>query len=179
MKIKTKEISLAIIFSSLYAVLVIVLAPISYGPIQLRIADCLIPLAALFGWPVITGVTIGCIVGNAYFWLGPQDVIFGAIANFIAAFIIFKLRKRPFFACIAGSLPIGIIVGGYLWIFFGFQSSDILGLTLPAWGAMIISITISTLIVVAGIGYILLMSLGHSSILKALKSWGLRIYFKN
>ena len=72
---KTNEISLAIIFSSLYAVLVLVLAPISYGPIQLRVADCMIPLAALFGWPVIAGVTVGCFLGNAYFWLGPQDVI--------------------------------------------------------------------------------------------------------
>jgi hypothetical protein len=174
MKIETKEISLAIIFSSLYAILVIFLAPISFGPIQLRIADCLIPLAALFGWPVITGVTVGCIVGNAYFWLGPQDVILGALANFIAAIIIFKLRKRRFIACIAGSLPVGIIVGGYLWLFFGFQAPDILGLTL--WGSMIASITISTLIVMAGIGYILLLSLSHSSIITTLKSWGLKIY---
>lgn len=171
---ETKEISLAIIFSSLYAILVIFLAPISFGPIQLRIADSLIPLAALFGWPVIAGVSIGCIFGNAYFWLGPQDVIFGAMANFIAAIIIFKLRKRPFLGCIIGSLPIGIIVGGYLWLFFGFQAPDIFGLSL--WGAMILSITISTLIVVVGIGYILLLSLRHSGIITTLKSWGLKIY---
>lgn len=175
MKIETREIGLAIIFSSLYAILVIVLAPLSFGPIQLRLADCLIPLAALFGWPVIMGVSAGCIIGNAYFWLGPQDIIFGALANLIAAIIIFKLRKRPFFACIAGSLLIGVIVGGYLWLFFGFQA-DIFGLTLPLWGSMIISITISSLIVVAGIGYILLMSLSHSKFITSLKSWGLKIY---
>lgn len=175
MKIETREIGLVIIFSSLYAILVIVLAPLSFGPIQLRLADCLIPLAALFGWPVIMGVSAGCIIGNAYFWLGPQDIIFGALANLIAAIIIFKLRKRPFFACIAGSLLIGVIVGGYLWLFFGFQA-DIFGLTLPLWGSMIISITISSLIVVAGIGYILLMSLSHSKFITSLKSWGLKIY---
>src|SRR4030042_3524385 len=100
---KTSEISLAIVFSSLYAVLVIVLAPISYGPIQLRVADCLIPLAALFGWPVIAGVSVGCFLGNAYFWMGPKDVVLGTIANLIAASIIFMLRKRQFLACVTGS----------------------------------------------------------------------------
>ena len=173
---KTSEISLAIVFSSLYAVLLVTLAPISYGPIQLRVADCLIPLAALFGWPVISGVTIGCFLGNAYYWLGPQDVVFGTIANLIAATIIFVLRNRQFLACVLGSLPIGIIVGGYLWMFF--PPPDIFGLQLPLWGAMIISITLSTLIAVAGIGYALLKALSSSSIITALKSHGLKIYIR-
>ena len=171
---KTSEISLAIVFSSLYAVLVIVLAPISYGPIQLRVADCLIPLAALLGWPVIAGVTVGCFLGNAYFWMGPQDVILGTIANLIAATIIFMLRKRQLFACIVGSLPIGVIVGSYLWLFF--PPPDIFGLQLPLWGAMIVSITISTLIAIAGIGYVILKTLSSSSIVNVLKSHGLKIY---
>jgi hypothetical protein len=174
--VKTSELSLAIIFSSLYAVLLVTLAPISYGPIQLRVADCLIPLAALFGWPVISGVTIGCFLGNAYYWLGPQDVVFGTIANLVAATIIFVLRNRQFLACVLGSLPIGIIVGGYLWIFF--PPPGIFGLQLPMWGAMIVSITLSTLIAVAGIGYALLKALSSSSVTDALKSRGLKIYIR-
>jgi uncharacterized membrane protein len=174
---KTNEISLAIVFSSLYAVLVIVLAPISFGPIQLRVADCLIPLAALFGWPVIAGVSVGCFLGNAYLWMGPQDIILGTIANLVAATIIFMLRKRQFTACVLGSLPIGVIVGGYLWLFFGFET-DLFGLQLPVWGAMIASITISTLIAVAGIGYVILRTLSSSSVITALKSRGLKIYIK-
>lgn len=173
---KTSELTLAVIFSSLYAVLVAVLAPISYGPIQLRVADCLISLAALFGWPAIAGVTIGCFLGNAYVWLGLQDVVFGTIANLIAASIIFAFRKRQLLSCILGSLPIGIIVGSYLWIFFDFQPPDIFGLQLPMWGAMIISITISSLIAIAGIGYAILKTLSSSSIINALKSWGVKTY---
>ncbi len=174
---KTNEISLTIVFSSLYAVLIIVLAPISYGPVQLRVADCLIPLAALFGWPAIAGVTVGCFFGNAYFWMGPQDVVLGTIANLVAASIIFLLRKRQFFACVVGSLPIGVIVGGYLWLFFGFEV-DIFGLQLPVWGAMIASITISTLIAVAGIGYAILKTLSRSGVASALKSRGLKLYIE-
>ncbi|MGD8506455.1 MAG: QueT transporter family protein, partial [Candidatus Bathyarchaeota archaeon] len=96
---ETRDLSLALIFAALYSVAVVGLAPISFGPVQLRIADCLIPLAALFGWPVIAGVTVGCLLGNAYFWLGPQDVILGPIANLIAATLIFLLRKRQLLAC--------------------------------------------------------------------------------
>ena len=174
-RMKTNEISLTIIFTSLYAVLVIVLAPISYGPLQLRVADCLIPLAAMFGLPAILGVTAGCFIGNAYFWLGPQDVILGTIANLVAATIIFTLRKQQFLACIIGSLPIGFIVGGYLWFFFGFEI-DFFSLQIPIWGAMIASITISTLVAVAGIGYLILRRLNNSGIVDALKSRGLKIY---
>jgi len=174
--VKTSEVTLAVVVASLYAVLLVVLAPISFGPVQLRVADCLISLAALFGWPAIVGVTAGCFIGNAYFWLGPEDVIFGTLANLIAATIIFLLRKRPFLACVAGSLPIGVIVGSYLWIFFGFQAPDIFGLQLPMWGAMILSITISTLIAVAGIGYGLLRVLGSPNVLNALKSRGIKVY---
>ena len=173
---KTSELSLAVVFSSLYTVLLVALAPISYGPVQLRVADCLIPLAALFGWPVISGVTVGCFVGNAYFWLGPQDVVFGTIANLIAATVIFLLRKRQFLACVLGSFPIGIIVGSYLWIFF--PPPSIFGLQLPIWGAMIVSITISSLVAMAGIGYALLKALSSSSVTSALKSLGLKVYIE-
>jgi uncharacterized membrane protein len=174
--VKTSELSLAVVFSSLYAVLVVALAPISYGPVQLRVADCLIPLAALFGWPVIAGVTVGCFLGNAYFWLGPQDVVLGTVANLVAATIIFLLRKRKFLACVLGSLPIGIIVGSYLWIFF--PPPSIFGLQLPVWAAMVASITISTLIAVAGIGYALLKALSSPSVARALKSRGLKVYIE-
>jgi len=172
---KTSEISLTIVLTSLYAVLVIVLAPISFGPIQLRVADCLIPLSALFGLPAIIGVSAGCFIGNAYMWLGPQDVILGTIANLVGATIIYMLRKRQLRACVAGALPIGVIVGGYLWFFFGFEA-DFLELQLPVWFAMIASITVSTLIAVAGIGYVILKTLSQSSVVAALKSRGLKVY---
>jgi uncharacterized membrane protein len=168
--LRTSELSLAVVFASLYAILVVALAPISFGPVQLRVADCLIPLAALFGWPVIAGVTVGCFIGNAYFWLGPYDVIFGPIANLIAATIIFLLRKRQFFGCVVGSLPIGLIVGSYLWVFF--PPPDIFGLSMPIWSAMIVSITISTLIAMAVIGYAILRALSKANIINPLRSYG-------
>lgn len=173
---KTSNLSLMIAFAALYAVLVIALAPISFGPIQLRLADCLIPLAALFGLPVIGGVTIGGFLGNAYLWLGPQDVVLGSAANFLAASVIFLLRRNQFPACVIGSLPIGVIVGSYLWIFFQIPPPDIIGLDIPIWAAMILSITMSSLVAIGGIGYVLLRALARPTIISYLKSLGLKIY---
>ena len=174
---KTNEVSLTIVFTSLYAVLVIALGTMGQGPVQLRVADCLIPLAALFGWPVIVGVTAGCFVGNSFVWLGTEDVVFGTIANLIAATIVFLLRKRQLLACTVGSLPIGFIVGSYLWLFFDFQV-DIFGLLIPSWAAMIASVTLSTLIVMSGIGFVILKTLSGSSFIQLFKSWGIKVYNK-
>jgi hypothetical protein len=172
---KTSEVTLTIVFASLYAVLVIALGYVGQGPVQLRVADCLIPLAALFGWPAIVGVTAGCFIGNSVMWLGTEDVIFGTIANLIAATIVFLLRKRQLLACTAGAFPIGIIVGGYLWLFFEFQI-DVFGLQIPASVTMMVSVTISTLIVMSGIGYALLKTLNSSSFIQSFKSWGITVY---
>ncbi|MGD8565735.1 MAG: QueT transporter family protein [Candidatus Bathyarchaeota archaeon] len=173
---RSRELGLTVAFTGLYTIILVTLAPVSFGPIQLRVADCLIPLAALFGWPVIVGVTTGCFLGNAYYWLGPHDVILGPIANLIAAVIIFALRKQQFLACVAGSIPIGVIVGSYLWVFF--PPPNIFNLNLPLWGAMVISITISSLVAIAGIGYVLLRALSNSEMVRFFRSYGLRIYTK-
>ena len=174
MSLSLREAALTGIFAGLYAALVVLLAPISFGPVQLRVADVLIPLAALFGWPTILGVSLGCLIGNAYYFLGPQDVLLGPLANLISAYLIFLLRKRPFLACVMGALPIGVVVGGYLWLFF--SPPSILGLNLPVWGAMMLSITISSLIAIAGLGYLLLKALVRGGLLEPLRARGLRIY---
>jgi len=169
-----REISLTAVIAALYAALVVVLAPISFGPVQLRVADCLIPLAALLGWPAILGVSLGVFLGNTYFMLGIVDVVGGTVANLVAASLIFYLRRRLLLACVAGSAAIGGIVGGYLWIYF--PPPDIVGLNLPVWAAMMASITISSVIAVAVIGYLLVKALSEKTLVEALESRGLRTY---
>ena len=132
----------------------------------------MIALAALFGWPIIGGVTIGCFLTNAYYFIGAPDVILGPIANLIAACFVLFLRKRRLLACIIGALPIGFIVGGYLWLFF--PPPEVFG-TLPAWAGMIVSITVSSLIAVAVIGYLVLSILSRPNIIEPLKSRGLKV----
>jgi uncharacterized membrane protein len=176
-KFDSRDLTSTAVFAALYVVINIVQTvsvgnPTIYGPIQLRVADFMIALAALFGWPIIGGVTLGCFLTNAYYFIGAPDVILGPIANLIAACLVLFLRKRRLLACVIGASPIGFIVGGYLWLFF--PPPEVLG-TLPAWAAMIASITISSLIAVAVIGYALLSVLSRPSIIEPLKSRGLKV----
>ncbi len=175
-KIDSRNLTLAAVFAALYVVInvlqmVSVGNPTVYGPIQLRVADCLIALSALFGWPAVGGVTLGCLLTNSYYLIGVQDVVFGPIANLIAASVILLLRRHRFIACVAGALPIGFVVGAYLTMFF--PPPEMLSV-LPATVAMIVSVTISSLIAIAGIGYLLLVILSRPNILKPLKSHGLK-----
>ncbi|MEA2089359.1 MAG: QueT transporter family protein [Thermoproteota archaeon] len=177
----SRDISLTAVFSALYVVVNVVQMfsvgnPLVSGPVQLRIADCLIALSALFGWPVAFGVTVGCVVSNAFsnlmYFLGPIDIVLGPIANFIAASVIILLRRRRLLACAVGALPVGLIVGGYLWLFF--PSPDALAF-MPVWLGMIVSITISSLIAVAVIGYGLLAALSRPDVVESLRSRGLKV----
>ena len=177
MKFDSRDVTSTAVFAALYVVINIVQTvtvgnPTIYGPIQLRVADFMIALAALLGWPLVGGVTVGCFLTNAYYFIGAPDVVFGPIANFVAASLVMFLRKRRLLACIVGALPIGLIVGGYLWLFF--PPPEILS-TLPAWVAMILSITVSSLIAVAVIGYLVLSILSQPNIIEPLKSRGLKV----
>ena len=180
LKFDSRDLALTAVFAALYAMINVVQSvtignPTIYGPIQLRIADALIPLAALIGWPVVGGVTIGCFLTNAYYFLGAPDIILGPIANLIAASLILRLRRRRLTACVVGALPIGVIVGSYLWFFFPFLSPPEVLSVIPAWAAFVVSITVSSLIATAVIGYALLQVLSRKNILQPLKSHGLKI----
>jgi uncharacterized membrane protein len=177
-RLDSRDVALTAVLTALYVTVNVVQMisignPTIYGPIQLRIADCLIAFSALLGWPAVAGVGFGCFLTNAYYFLGVQDVIFGPIANLIAASLIFLLRRHRFAGCVVGAMPIGLIVGAYLSLVFEFPAPEVLG-ALPVWLGLILSITFSSLIAIAGIGYSLLVVLSRPSILKPLMSRGLK-----
>jgi predicted membrane protein len=109
---------------------------------------------------------------------GIYDVAFGPIANLIAAALIYLLRNRRLIGCVIGSTVIGLIVGSYIWAIFG-TPSNVFGLELPlswpVWVVSIVSITVSSLVAIAIIGYILLTILSKPTILEPLKSKGLKV----
>ena len=90
----SKQIALISIFAALYAIGVISLAPFSYGLVQVRIADALLPLSIVFGMPVVIGLSLGTFIANTLNPvgnLGPIDIFGGTIANFIATFVAWKI----------------------------------------------------------------------------------------
>jgi uncharacterized membrane protein len=175
-RFESKDITLTAVLAASYVVMNIIQMisignPTTFGPIQLRVADCLIALSALFGLPAIIGVTTGCFLTNAYYFLGPVDLVLGPVANLVAATVVFTLRRHRLLACVAGALPIGVIVGSYLPFFF--PPPEILG-SFPVLAAMILSVTASSIVAIGVIGYFLLAALSEPNVLKPLRSHGLK-----
>jgi uncharacterized membrane protein len=124
MKMQVRDLAFLSIFAALYAVLVVALAGISFQLVQVRIADALIPLSIVFGWPVAVGVAVGAAVANI---ASPMpvvivDVVFGSVANFIASLLAWRLGRFKLVSnvvgevlgCIAATLAVTLIVGTYL-----------------------------------------------------------------
>ena len=119
----SKQIALISIFAALYAIGVVFLAPFSFLPIQIRIADALLPLSIVFGMPVVIGLSVCTVVANIFGGLGFIDIIGGTVANFIATFVAWKIcgsNKVPFIVGIGCQIVIvSMIVGVYISYLFG------------------------------------------------------------
>src|SRR5436309_5211912 len=98
----SRNLALAAVFGALYAALVVAFAPISILPVQVRVADVLLPLAILFGWPAILGLGVGTVVGNfaADSITGfPSasiglDIAGGSFVNLLTGFLAWKIGQR-------------------------------------------------------------------------------------
>lgn len=109
------------VIAAVYVVVCLVLAPFSYGAVQVRVAEAL-SLLPVFGAEYIVGVTLGCFLANL---LGSTvvDVVFGTLATLLACLVTYKLRDiRVKGLAIPASLPPVvfnmIIVGAFEITFF-------------------------------------------------------------
>ena len=86
----------AAMIAAIYVVLVFVFAPISFGPVQIRVAEALTVLP-FFTPAAIPGVFVGCLIANL---LSPGmivlDIVFGSLATLVAAIISYKLRTNKY-----------------------------------------------------------------------------------
>jgi uncharacterized membrane protein len=117
-------VTLTAVFAAAYAVCVVFLAPISFQLFQVRVADALLPLAMIFGWPAIMGLSIGAFVANLFGGLGPVDIIGGAVANFIATLAAWRVARQRgrlgvFVGMVLEIIIVTLIVGSYLSYLFG------------------------------------------------------------
>lgn len=102
--IRIRKIVRAALIAAVYVVLCLVLAPLSYGTIQVRVSEALTLLPVLCPEAII-GVAIGCFLSNMIA-SAPVDMIVGTIATLLAALVTYKLRAvRWKGLAIAGSIP--------------------------------------------------------------------------
>ncbi len=85
------------ILAALYFLLTWVLAPISYGPIQLRVAELLKP-AALFSPVFALAFGVGTAISNLPSPFGFWDYAVMPIVDACAAYLCWRLRRWPLLA---------------------------------------------------------------------------------
>lgn len=86
----TRFITRTAVIAALYAALTLALAPLSYGPIQLRVSEAMTVLPLFFA-EAIPGLAIGCLIANIV--STPWDMLFGTIATLVAALCTRGLKK--------------------------------------------------------------------------------------
>src|SRR3972149_11979908 len=93
LKIGTKNLAIIAIYAALYAALVIVLGPFSYGPLQIRLADSLVAAVPLLGLAGVLGHTLGVFIANLFSPVGPIDLL-NTIPSFVMAFVVYYVYKK-------------------------------------------------------------------------------------
>ena len=121
MKINTRNLITAAVVGALYAVLTMVLAPISDGALQFRVSEvlCILPF---FMPSTAWGLFVGCIVANLMSTAGILDVVFGSLATLITCLCVAQCGKMGntltarLIACFMPVVWNGLIVGATLTI---------------------------------------------------------------
>ncbi len=124
-KTKTSEFWVqAAVIGSLYAALTLLLSPISYGVMQVRVSEALTVLAMLTP-AAIPGLTVGCFFAN---FLGPNglmDAVLGTMATLLGAVGTYKLRHRFYWAPMPPVVANAVIVGLMLHYVYGVPISPL------------------------------------------------------
>ena len=123
-KISPKDLSRCSMMAALYAAVSIVLLPISFGAVQVRLSEALtiLPVYTPLG---VWGVTLGCLITNAYGVsvganiLGAADIVIGTSATLVAALMTrwlrnFRIKGMPIAATIPPILVNAVVIGAEL-----------------------------------------------------------------
>ncbi len=109
----------AAMIAAIYVVLTLVFRPISFGEIQVRIAEAL-TILPIFTPAAVPGVFVGCLIANIIGGGILPDIIFGSLATLTGAVFTYKLReKSPFLAPLPPILTNTVIVPFVLFYGYG------------------------------------------------------------
>lgn len=128
MKLSLTSFVKVALIAALYSTVSLVLAPFSFGNIQVRVAEGLTLLPLLSPLPIL-GLTLGCFITNfigvimGVNILGMMDVFIGTFATLIAALLTYYFRniKIKGFPLLSTLMPIvinALIIGAELTYVF-------------------------------------------------------------
>lgn len=157
---RTLKLAVSAVIAAVYAVLTIVLAPISYGPVQFRVSEALTVLPFLM--PFTTwGLFVGCVLANLYTG-SILDIIFGSLATLGAALCTAYFGKKGntvknrLLGCLMPVVFNAFIVGAVLTWGYRFQEFES---PLASYGFNALTVGLGEAGVLYLIGYTLLCQL--------------------
>lgn len=147
----TKYLTKASLIAAIYIVLILIqmiplpFVNLTFGPIQLRIAEGLV-LLPLVEAAAVPGVFVGCLLSNlllaSYSGFGLLDILGGSLVTLLAAYLTSKMRSK-----ITGMIPPvllnGLIVSTwvsyltkipYFWTMLGIGGGELL--SVAVFGSM-------------------------------------------
>lgn len=161
-----RTISTGAVVAATYAVLTIWLAPISYGPIQVRLSEALtvLPFVASAS---IWGLFLGCLIANIFGGLGPWDIFVGSLLTLVAATLTYLLRKtgKPWLAPLPPVVLNAFGVSAYLQLLFEPPRIALLG-NMPGYFVFVITVGIGEIIACYVVGLPLLYALKRLRVFK-------------
>jgi hypothetical protein len=89
-------VATAAVYAAMYVALVLAFGQFSYGVVNLRVANVLVGLIPLIGWPAILGQALGVFLGNTVSTLGPIDLV-NVAPSFVFSWVLWRVRKRSVF----------------------------------------------------------------------------------
>lgn len=112
----------AAVIAAIYVVLTLIFAPISFGPLQVRIAEMLTVLP-LLTFSAVPGLFVGCLLANLLAGAVALDVAAGSLATLIGAALGYALRRNRWLVPIPAIVANALIVPLVLRYGYGLQLS--------------------------------------------------------
>lgn len=116
-----------IVYSALvaatYVMISLMFAPLSFGPVQLRISEalCVLPY---FTPAAIPGLFVGCVISNCFasgmIW---ADIVFGSLATLMAAVFSYLLRRFKYLVPLPAVILNALVVPMVLKYGYGFDDA--------------------------------------------------------
>jgi len=126
MNVKAETLARVGLLAAVYLVLTVTppFSSFAYGPVQVRVSEALMVLPAVTPLAV-PALFLGCLAANIAGGLGPVDMVLGSLATLLAAYLAFRLARRPWLVPLPTIVVNALVVGTYLrWL---------LELDLPLW----------------------------------------------
>lgn len=99
--------------AAVYAALSLLTAPISFNMLQVRLAEAMVVLPALYP-AAVPGLFIGCLITNIIGSpFGIIDIVFGSLTTLAAAFITSRVKLKwltPLPAIVLNGIFVGLII---------------------------------------------------------------------